>query len=113
MAYIKLIKKDASVDLLPAENIVHVSAPDATSGKITVTYGVTAFGAASGATSYLVAVIAGEIADGTATDLTDASRDGINAAIEKAITEPKGSTAVVAVDLGGVLFCKSVTIGDV
>jgi hypothetical protein len=110
MAYIKLMKKDGDFDLLPADNIVHVSAPSGTNADIAVTYGVTVVGAAS--ETFLIAIIAGGDKDGTDAALTPASRNGINAAIVKAITEPKGSTAVAAVDLGEGLFCKSVTIGD-
>jgi len=109
MAYIKLNKKDGSVDLLPAENIVHVSAPSGTNGDIGITYGVTVVGATS--ETFLVAIIAGED-ESTDVALTDISRNGINAAIEKAIVQPKGSTAVAVVDLGEGVFCKSVSIGD-
>ena len=40
MGYIKLKKADGSVDLLPAENIVHVSAPSSSNKDIGITYDV-------------------------------------------------------------------------
>jgi len=107
MAYIKLKKADGSVDLLPADNIVHVSAPSSSNKDIGITYGVTAESAAT--PTFLIAIIAGDDADGTAADLTADSRNGINAAIELA----SGTAGpAIEVDLGTGLFCRSVTIGD-
>jgi|TARA_S200002703_G_scaffold38503_1_gene33855 hypothetical protein len=107
MGYIKLKKYDGSVDLLPADNIVHVSAPSSSNKDIGITYGVVAESAAT--PTFLIAIIAGADSADSAADLTAASRNGINTAIELA-----AGTAgpAIEVDLGAGLFCKSVTIGD-
>ena len=100
MNYLKFKKQDGSVDLLPADELLHVGAPVATSGDINITLGNSKF---------KYAVIAGDDKDGTAAALTTASRDGINAAIEKLVNLPGN---VVEVDLGEGLFAESITITD-
>ena len=106
MGYLKFNKFDGSVDLLPAENIMHVSAPGAGDGDIGIKYGITAESAAT--PTFLTAVVAGT-ADGSGdAALTTASRNAINAAIEAA----NGTNDAVSVNLGSGLFCKSITIGD-
>ena len=100
MGYIKLMKADGSSDLIPAEGIHHVSAPASTSKDITL--------AISGS-PFKYAVIAGADSDDADADLTAASRDGINAAIELA---NGASGPAIEVDLGTGLFAKSVTITD-
>jgi|TARA_R110001606_G_scaffold366077_1_gene521087 hypothetical protein len=101
MNYLKFKKADGSVDLLPADELLHISAPVATSGDINITLGNS---------KYKYAVLAGDNEAGTATPLTAASRDGINAAIEKFAFNP--NVAVIEVDLGEGLFAESIIITD-
>ena len=100
MGYIKLMKADGSSDLIPAEGIHHVSSPSSTAKDINL--------AISGS-PFKYAVIAGADSDDADADLTAASRNGINAAIELA---NGASGPAIVVDLGEGLFCKSVTITD-
>ena len=106
MGYIKLIKADSTVDLLPAENIIHVSVPSASNKDIGIRYGIPS---GEATITFVTAIIAGANASNSDADLTAASRNGINTAIELA-----AGTAgpAIEVDLGAGLFCKSVTIGD-
>ena len=101
MGYLKFMKADGSADLLPADDLFHVSAPSATNADINIILG--------GNAPKVYAVIAGANSADAAADLTAASRDGINAAIEKA---NGASGPAIVVDLGEGLFCKSVTITD-
>ena len=75
MGYISFLKASGEVDLLPAENIVHVG--DATNTAIVIEYGVSAGNAA---TSLQATVTYGTVA---AIDDADV-RKKVNAAIEKA-----------------------------
>ena len=100
MGYIKLMKADGSSDLIVADGVHHVSAPSDSNKDITL--------AISGS-PFKYAVIAGANSADAAADLTAASRNGINAAIEKA---NGASGPAILVDLGTGLFAKSVTITD-
>ena len=100
MGYIKLMKADGSADLIPAEGVHHVSAPSTSNKDITL--------AISGS-PFKYAVIAGADSADADADLTAASRNGINAAIELA---NGASGPAIAVDLGTGLFAKTVTITD-
>ena len=94
------MKADGSSDLIPAEGIHHVSAPSSTNKDITLDISGSPF---------KYAVIAGATSADAAADLTAASRNGINAAIELA---NGASGPAIVVDLGEGLFCKSVEITD-
>ena len=107
MGYLKFLKSDGSVDLLPADALYHVSGPATTSKDITIDLGIPSGNDTTFAT--VKAVIAGADKDGTAADLTAASRNGINDAIIKAA---QAEGLVVQVDLGAGLFCASITITD-
>tara|TARA_E500000305_G_scaffold92423_1_gene80483 strand:- start:56 stop:388 length:333 start_codon:yes stop_codon:yes gene_type:complete len=106
MGYIKLIKADSTVDLLPAENIIHVSVPSASNKDIGIRYGIPS---GEATITFVTAIIAGANASNSDADLTAASRKGIIEAIEKA---NGASGPAIPVDLGAGLFCKSVTTGD-
>jgi|TARA_R100000455_G_C6198571_1_gene70221 hypothetical protein len=106
MGYIKLIKADSTVDLLPAENIIHVSVPSTTNKDIGIRYGIPS---GESTLSFVTAIIAGADASGSDAELTADSRKGIIEAIEKA---NGASGPAIPVYLGDGLFCKSVTTGD-
>ncbi len=106
MGYIKLIKADLTVDLLPAENIIHVSEPSTSNKDIGIRYGMPS---GESTITFVTAIIAGADADNANADLTAASRKGIIEAIEKA---NGASGPAIPVDLGAGLFCKSVSTGD-
>jgi len=101
MGYLKFMKADGSADLLPADDLFHVSAPKASSADINITLG--------GNAPKVYAVIKGANSANADADLTAASRNGINAAIEKA---NGASGPAIVVDLGEGLFCKEIEITD-
>ena len=78
----KQAREVTKADLIPAEGIHHVSAPSSTNKDITLDISGSPF---------KYAVIAGATSADAAADLTAASRNGINAAIEL------GANAIIGV----------------
>jgi len=103
MGYISLKKSTGDVDLLPAENIVHVSMSDTHTAVIE--YGVSAGDAATSLQATVVFV------DSTGTDKAWSSSVNARIAINNAISAAAGTSGpALPVALESGQFCGSVTI---
>ena len=107
MGYISLKKHDGTVDLLPADNIMHV-AKGAALDLATIEYGVVA---GNGVTSLQASIQFAESSDG-ATDKNWSSEQALRNALNNAIQLANGNSGpAVPVKLETGMVCESITIG--
>ena len=106
MGYISLKKYDGTVDLLPADNIMHVAKGAALDIAI-IEYGVSAGNAA---TSLQASIQFAESSDGT-TDKNWSSEQAMRNALNNAIQLANGNSGpAIPVKLETGMVCESVTI---
>ena len=106
MGYISLKKYDGTVDLLPAENIMHVAKGAALDIAI-IEYGVSA---GNGATSLQASIQFAEASDGT-TDKNWSTEAALRNAINNAIQSANGASGpAIPVQLESGMVCESVTV---